>query len=405
MKKVKIVIGANFGDEGKGVITDYITRTTEEPVVIRFNSGSQAGHTVISRDGTRHVFGHFGSGTFNNVPTFLSKYFVINPLTFLKERNELINKGVSPKVFVDPRCLITTPYDMMLNQMIENARGDKKHGSCGLGFNETLIRNKDNRYRLTMKEIDKDNMKATLIKIRDEYVIARLKEVNIDSVMEEFKDILKSDDIIENFIYDVMEFQKNIQIKEIKDIDTKSKTLIFEGAQGLMLHQDYKYFPHVTPSNTGIENVLNLLDECYRSKENELDIEAIYVTRAYLTRHGEGPMPGEVNEKPYSKIVDLTNIYNKYQGSLRFGLLNIDLLNENIKYDFNKAKNYKFKVKKSIAVTCIDQIDGNAKYIYENNKCESSIEKFEENIELKIEPYNYYRRIDNGDFGKVIYKK
>ena len=405
MKKVKIVIGANFGDEGKGVITDYITRTTEEPVVIRFNSGSQAGHTVISRDGTRHVFGHFGSGTFNNVPTFLSKYFVVNPLIFLKERNELINKGVNPKVFVDSRCLITTPYDMMLNQMIENARGDKKHGSCGLGFNETLIRNKDNRYRLTMKEIDKDNMKATLIKIRDEYVIARLKEVNINSVMEEFKDILKSDDIIENFIYDVMEFQKNIQIKEIKDINTKYKTLIFEGAQGLMLHQDYKYFPHVTPSNTGIENVLNLLDECYRSKENELDIEAIYVTRAYLTRHGEGPMPGEVNEKPYSKIVDLTNIYNKYQGNLRFGLLNIDLLNENIKYDFNKAKDYKFKVKKSIAVTCIDQIDGNAKYIYENNNCESSIEKFEENIKLKIEPYNYYRRIDNGDFGKVIYKK
>lgn len=85
MKEVKVIIGANFGDEGKGLMTDYFCNKCDNPIVVRFNSGAQAGHTVVTPDGNRHVFGHFGSGTFNNTPTFLSKYFVVNPLSFLKE--------------------------------------------------------------------------------------------------------------------------------------------------------------------------------------------------------------------------------------------------------------------------------------------------------------------------------
>ena len=105
-----------------------------------------------------------------------------------------------------------------------------------------------------------------------------------------------------------------------------------------MLHQNYKYFPHVTPSNTGIENVIELLYDEFNDEETRqaVDIEAIYITRSYLTRHGAGPMPDELKDKPYEKIEDLTNIPNRYQGTLRFGLLNLDLLKENIEADFNK---------------------------------------------------------------------
>ena len=97
-----------------------------DPIVVRFNSGAQAGHTVVTPDGNRHVFGHFGSGTFNNTPTFLSKYFVVNPLSFLKELNELMKIGLNPQIYVDDECLITTPYDMIINQIVEIFRGKNK---------------------------------------------------------------------------------------------------------------------------------------------------------------------------------------------------------------------------------------------------------------------------------------
>ena len=177
MKEVKVIIGANFGDEGKGVMTEYTCRTSEKPIVIRFNSGSQAGHTVVTEDGIRHVFGHFGSGTFCNVPTYLSKYFVVNPLTFLKERDELIRKGANPIVYVDDECLITTPYDMLINQIVETSRGNNRHGSCGLGFNETLVRNRNTKYQLKIKDLGDKDIRVLLLKIGNEYINSRLEEL------------------------------------------------------------------------------------------------------------------------------------------------------------------------------------------------------------------------------------
>ena len=88
----RIVIGANFGDEGKGLVTDYLC-SQGAGVVVRFNGGAQAGHTVVTPEGERHVFRHFGSGTFLGVPTFLSQFFVCNPILFFEERKQLIDLG------------------------------------------------------------------------------------------------------------------------------------------------------------------------------------------------------------------------------------------------------------------------------------------------------------------------
>ncbi len=76
MSKVIAVIGAGYGDEGKGLMTDYFSSQYDDAVVIRSNGGAQAGHTVVTPEGQRHVFSHFGSGTFNGSPTFLSRHFV-----------------------------------------------------------------------------------------------------------------------------------------------------------------------------------------------------------------------------------------------------------------------------------------------------------------------------------------
>ncbi len=402
MKNVKVIIGANFGDEGKGHITNYVCSQSKNPIVIRFNSGSQAGHTVVNKDKTRHVFGHFGSGSFMGAPTFLSRYFAVNPLTFLKEKSELEGKKINPVVYVDDECVITTIYDMLINQIAETCRGENRHGSCGLGFNETLVRNRDEKYSLRIKDIIKKHnndifcnmtyLRDIVIKIRKEYVPKRLRDLSITSIPEDFIPILNSEALIDNFLNDMNEFIKSINIKKFSQIVNDFDTLVFEGAQGLMLHQNYKYFPHVTPSNTGIENVIELLRHEFKDEEkrNNIDIEAIYITRSYLTRHGAGPMPGELKDKPYEKIQDLTNIPNKYQGTLRFGLLNLDLLKDNIDADFNKSLNSQFKIRKSLAITCLDQIDDKALFIKNERKVSAEVEKFIKEISETIKVDKYY---------------
>ena len=151
--KAEIVIGANFGDEGKGLVTDFLSAKYNGNVfVVRHNGGAQAGHTVVVPDGRRHVFKHFGSGTFAEAKTILSRFYVCNPILFFREK-ELLNKlGVNPVVYIDPRATISTPYDMMINQLAEDARGGNRHGSCGLGFGETVERNQWDQYGLQFKD-------------------------------------------------------------------------------------------------------------------------------------------------------------------------------------------------------------------------------------------------------------
>lgn len=383
MKEAKIIIGANFGDEGKGLITDYICSNSKKPIVIRFNSGAQAGHTVVTKEGKRHVFGHFGAGSFQNIPTFLSQFFVVNPLLFIKEYNELKKIGLSPKVYIDEECIITTPYDMIINQIVETSRKDSRHGSCGVGFNETIIRNNNAEYSFKIKDLKYKNIKDVLYKIKNEYIKLRLKALEVSEIPYKYKWILENDKLIDNFISDLKYFLELVQISDFNNIFESYYTGVFEGAQGLMLHKDYKYFPHVTHSNTGIENALTLLNN-----KRDLNIEAIYITRSYLTRHGAGPCPNELINKPYNKIKDLTNIPNEFQGTLRFGLLDIDLLKDNINYDYNKGNN--FIIKKSIAITCLDVIDNKAKYIKDNKLSINDKEQFIEDIIKSIKPYNYY---------------
>ena len=93
MKDIKIVIGANFGDEGKGKLTDYYTKNADNCIVVCSNGGAQRGHTVLKSDGTRHVFHHFGSGTLNGADTYLPEDFILNPLVFREEWEELKKKG------------------------------------------------------------------------------------------------------------------------------------------------------------------------------------------------------------------------------------------------------------------------------------------------------------------------
>lgn len=299
-------------------------------------NGCISHNTVVTPEGERHIFSHFGSGTFNGVPTFLSSFFVSNPLIFRKEHKEFkSNFGITPKIYVDPDGSVTTPFEMLINQITETMRSHQKHGSVGIGFGETLERDLiHSNFRIAdLKLFTEHNLRKFLvpylIELRDEYVPMRLQPTTFT---EEFKAILNNEALINDYLSACQYMMDNIEVKSPSFFT--NNTLIFEGAQGLLLDMDYGYFPHVTRSNCGMKNISSILNEI----PGEHDVSVNYLTRAYTTRHGAGPLD---NESPplvglYS-IVDKTNIPNKFQGALRFAPLDLDLFFSITEKDF---KNY-----------------------------------------------------------------
>lgn len=349
-KKIDIVIGMNYGDEGKGLVTDYlVSRSYTSCAVVRFNGGAQAGHTVELSDGRRHVFHHFGSGSFCGCPTILSSFFVVNPVLFFIEAETLYHTlyptlKLPLKIYVDPTCSVTTPYDVYINQSLENNRGDSRHGSCGVGFGETLART-ESGFTLTVADIVNGNLISKLSDIRDNYFPQRLKDLGLPVITD------LPDDTFEVFVETARNFADIIYIIE----DTFSSLsrfdhLIFEGAQGLRLDQDGKDFPYVTRSNTGLKNVSSMIHNI------EADINLYYLTRTYLTRHGAGPLKNEYS-LPLG-INDKTNIPNDFQGTLRFAPLDFEEMGACVVHDKLFLKDLVYKT--IAVVTCCDQINKNS---------------------------------------------
>lgn len=347
MNSARAVIGANFGDEGKGLMTDYLVTEHQSDLVIRFNGGAQAGHTVQLPDGRRHVFSHFGSGSFAGAATLLSRFFIVNPMIFTREYSELaIKLPENMDVKIDANAPVTTPFDMLLNQLVEQKRGESRHGSCGLGIGETIERG-EKFLKLTAQHLtDETSLIGKLLAIRDTWVEIRKQQLGLDNSQDH---ILKSDVLIENYLNDVrFMIAQSIIVNGAETIQAAHNP-VFEGAQGLLLDQDHEFFPHVTRSNTGIKNMLALAAEA-----SIREVEVYYMTRAYLTRHGAGPLMDELPRLPW-KIVDETNISNDWQGSLRFANLNVDQLKKSI-FDDLKSNYSNIKIKPRIAITCLDQV-------------------------------------------------
>jgi adenylosuccinate synthase len=356
VKIAEVVIGANFGDEGKGLTTDYLAARAEgEAVVVRFNGGAQAGHTVMTPDGTRHVFSHFGSGSFAGAATFLSRFFVCNPLLFMKEYELLKKACPHPDLHADDRAPVTTPYDMMINQIAEESRGNGRHGSCGMGFGETIERHMSSAFPVSVADLkDTAALKVKLRHIREEWMPGRLEALGVTDIPQVWQERISSAGVLDKFLEDTGRFLQMVKPAGPTYLADTRQKVIFEGAQGLLLDQNRGWFPHVTRSHTGIRNVLALAQE---AGIGALDV--YYITRAYATRHGAGPLPHELGKQPYPRIEDRTNVTNAYQGSLRFGWLDADLLADSIEKDL--VDNHSaIQLRHGLAVTCLDQLDGEA---------------------------------------------
>lgn len=309
--RARAVIGASFGDEGKGMVVDFLCAREGAEVVVRFNGSCQAGHTVVTPDGRRHVFSHFGSGAFVGVPTFLSQHFVCNPILFARELRKLL---VPARVYVHPECLIATPADMLANQALEAGRGAAAHGSCGVGFAATIERSLYQR-RLLMRHLW-DESRAEI-----ERRLRLIAETDVPRRLG--VEVRLSAEVVNEFLAACRTFAAVTTPATMADF----RDPLFEGAQGLLLDQNRReYFPHLTRSNTGMQNVRALCKEVRIEK-----IDAYYVSRTYLTRHGAGPLPGE---DPAMSFADDTNVPHPWQGRLRFAPLDPVALYERCAADF-----------------------------------------------------------------------
>jgi len=337
MTKVKIVIGANYGDEGKGLMTDYFAHKAYEKgescLVVCSNGGSQRGHTVTTPDGKHHVFHHFGSGTFAGADTYLSEKFILNPMNFAIEYKELSEKLENmPKVYVNRRCLCTTPFEMMINQIAEEARGDKRHGSCGCGIWETIVHN-GYSFNAMYISMFHGELRNYLLHIRDEYLPNRLKELGVEEISDKWKAVIFNDQLIEKYIEDFTFMASHINTAG-NWIMGSYENVIFENGQGLLLNHSESNV-HTTPSYTGVINPNEIItDGFYEEPER---VEVCYVTRPYLTRHGAGPFREECNkDEIHLGLYDETNVFNVHQGELRYGRLDPHKMLERIRKDFNK---------------------------------------------------------------------
>jgi len=349
MRVAQAVIGSQYGDEGKGLVVDYLTamKGGVDVTVVRVNGGCQAAHTVVTPEGVRHVFRHFGSGTLAGASTHLSKHMICNPIMFNKEWDDLISKGAELIVSVDPTATVTTPYEMLINQAVEAKRGDARHGSCGLGINETVERNDVGCWNLTVSDLDFLSM-GHLLNLRDQWVEHRLRVLDL-SMDDKFVSHIYDAEILERFLEDAATFRSRVKI--VRDEDVQGN-IIFEAAQGLQLDQKSTNFPHVTRSNTGLRNMANL------AKDMKLNfIDAYYVTRAYTTRHGAGPMYDERDISQWFDVEDETNVPNDWQGSIRYGLLDLEEQSRQVALDVGIAMML-YMARPNLVITCMDQVKG-----------------------------------------------
>ncbi len=308
------VIGKNFGDEGKGLAVDCFCAQVPVPVVVKHNGGAQAGHTVVYK-GRRFVFHQLSSGSFRGAKTyFASTYY---PDLF-KLREEISDLGFAPEIYCSANTPLIMIDDVLINMAVEKSRGDKRHGSCGMGIWEGFLRTKAG-VGLSAGELsgmDTAKLFARLKEIRESYVSKRIDDLGLFDKPSEYLDLLSSDNVLINTAEEMLKaFEYVTVVEDESDFLRSQENLVFETGQGLLLDSDNeKYAPHVTASKTGLHNIVKLL----RAAGLKLS-EVCYVTRTYVTRHGAGFLPYETDREKIGNILtDLTNIHNDWQGSIRY---------------------------------------------------------------------------------------
>lgn len=404
----KSVTGVGYGDEGKGLMTDYFcSYDNHKPLNVKVNGGAQAGHTVCTHNGKDYkhwVFRQYGSGTFAGADTFLFGTFMVNIVELLNERQALTEiYDIQTNVFIDRECRVTLPVDIVLNRFVENKR-THRHGSCGLGIYETFHRNKDfKQYKIRdlvndFCKLGERDFEEKMLSMYNDYMEIRVKEMLADGIVVDTDEIkkLKYDTtrMHDKFIDSLAELGKVSNIKFVSSIDELIdkygyNLVVCECSQGLELDQfNYRNWPHVTPSSTGLANVAELVKNSKKLKN--VDLEACFVTRSYKTKHGAGIFV-EYDEQLQGQygLYDRTNQPNEFQGTLRYGCLNIGRIKKLILEQVDLYKKTSNKICSSIAITHLDQT--NNALIIKDDRIEA------EDIDEKTFGVNYNTYMSYGE--------
>ena len=310
-----IVIGSQWGDEGKGKVIDFLA--TKSDYTVRFHGGNNAGHTIINPKG-EFVMHIIPSGIFNpNSTAIISNGVVIDPEVLISEISMLEEAGINIKgrLIISPRANLIMPYHKILDGLYEREKGANKGGTTKRGIGPAYA-DKVSYNGIRIGDLFDENKLAEKIKVQID-----LKNRILIAFGEESLD---PDEILKNLI----SYKKRVTtfVKEpmglLNDALDEGKQVLFEGAQGIFLDNDWGTYPFVTGSNSLISSVTSGAGVSMKKVE-----EVIGVAKAYTTRVGNGPFPTELNNKTGDSLRKIGNEFGATTGrKRRCGWLDLELL-------------------------------------------------------------------------------
>jgi len=301
----RVVIGTQWGDEGKGKYIDMLAK--ESDIVVRFSGGNNAGHTIVA-DGVKYALHLIPSGILHKGKTcIIGNGVVVDPAVLLQEIDELNSKGVdTSKLLISDRAHVIMPYHKALDELMEKSRGNNSLGTTKRGIGPAYS-DKAERCGIRMCDlIDKEEFSK---KVRENLKVKNLiiekvyggEKFSAEEIIEEYS---KYADRLKEFVVDTNDVLFNA-------IDN-NKNILFEGAQATFLDLDFGTYPFVTSSNPVAGGV------CTGAGVGPMYIDEVYgVMKAYTTRVGSGPFPTEQNNEIGDMIRELGHEYGTTTGRPR----------------------------------------------------------------------------------------
>ena len=285
---VDVLLGLQWGDEGKGKIVDFLADKYQ--FIARYQGGPNAGHTIY-QNGKKFVLHTIPSGIFhNNIGNIIGNGVVINPITLMEEIRELEDAGldIKTRLFIALKANLILPTHIELDKASEQKRGEAKIGSTLRGISPAYM-DKTGRNALKIGEIFKSDFKQRYEALRDKH-LEMMSTMNFAAdLANEAKWIQALEELKAYTFVDCEQFI-NKQLNE-------GKNILAEGAQGAMLDLDYGTYPFVTSSNTISGGVCTGLGVAPQK------IKEVYgITKAYCTRVGSGPFPTELHDETGEKL-------------------------------------------------------------------------------------------------------
>ncbi|WP_185851701.1 adenylosuccinate synthase [Blattabacterium cuenoti] len=285
-----VIVGLQWGDEGKGKITDLLAKNSD--YVVRYQGGNNSGHSIHINK--KHLILHLiPSGVvYPDNKCIIGSGVVVDPQSLLQEIKKIESIGINTsKVFLEKRAHITLPYHRLLDKYKEEALGDKPIGTTHRGIGPTY---EDKIARVGIRVLDLLNLKNFHKKLKDNLdyknqIITKIykrKPLSFQSIYEEYIEYAKF--LLPRIIDSVY---------ELHDAFKKKKKILFEGAQAMLLDINYGTYPYVTPSSTSTGGV------CIGSGIPPIFLKNfIGIAKSYCTRVGYGPFPTEIRS-PVNEII------------------------------------------------------------------------------------------------------